>query len=487
MKKAILIATALVAGFGSSQVEAQALKGSDTLEAVTNSVLSQCPAATGVSYLGTGTGNGENAMVAGTQQIAPMSRKVKCSISSTNPSSQGKVLGYDGLSIVRSQCTFVNGDCQSYTSIPGYTFQAGTDNGAYTVACDKLRVLYFGRDHNNVTDCNSATRQALVNSWDNVFEGAVSEASCTQLRHAFRRDDASGTTDTLKGVCALPSAAVFCNGTTGQDNDPIRRPATPANYDIAAADGTLGVVLPISVPSTATNIYSPGTPSTNSCGAFAAGTTRCSSGVFRFRSYPGFGRCPGNTPRRGNLCRIPVVSAGSDPRCINSSANIPGGSATFDGRVYNNIPRNLDGTAVAGVVSPYYRMHETRGFFGNGCKQLDSTQQIGCLAAANGCAEGYAGREAELEPGARGVKLASAAGVCTDATPAAILSGTYPISRKLYLGTLKGFANVTGSEAALSACFSNEALVEGAITANGYIADPASGIQTESFSAPNCF
>jgi len=102
MKKAILIASALVAGFGASQVEAQALKGSDTLEAVTNTVLSQCPAAAGVTYLGTGSGNGENAMVAATQQISPMSRN--CELSSRIASAAPMLLTVNAHPLCPSTC-----------------------------------------------------------------------------------------------------------------------------------------------------------------------------------------------------------------------------------------------------------------------------------------------------------------------------------------------------------------------------------------------
>ena len=48
--------------------------------------------------------------------------------------------------------------------------------------------------------CNSDVRYALVNNWNNLFqEGAgcngADPDACTQLKHAFRRDDVSGTTD----------------------------------------------------------------------------------------------------------------------------------------------------------------------------------------------------------------------------------------------------------------------------------------------------
>ena len=513
MKKSTLIATALVAGFGSSQAHAQLL-GSDTLKDVTNQVLASCPGAGGLTYTGTGSGAGENAMNASpaTQSVAPMSRKVKCTISAAKPTAEGKVLGYDGIAVAASSCTGLTGsDCLAFsTGLPGYTFQAGSDNGPYSVACDALRIIYFGRDHANNTDCNSAVRHSLVDNWDAVFQGSQSTTTCTQLRHAFRRDDLSGTTDTLRASCGIPSATTFCNGTTAQDNDPIRRTVDPTKGEIAKTDstglpgtlpagqfGTLGVVLPISIASVA-DVYSPGTPSANSCAAATAGTTRCTAGVFRFQAYPGFGKCPGNTPRTGGLCRVPQVSAGGvvSASCVNSATNLPSGAAAgTDARVYNNTPRHADGTFVTGVTSPFYRLHETRGYFGgNGCKQSDDTRQVGCLAAADGCSIGYAGREVDQIASTTVLGLSNANHACVTPSDANILALTtapndaYPLSRTLYFSSLVGFANVTNAnEAGLAACMSNESLVEGAISAFNFIPDPRAGIQTESFGAPNCF
>jgi hypothetical protein len=490
MKTAALLASGLITAVSVNHVAAQVvLYGVDSVETVVNAVLGSCPGTAGITWIGGASGSAENQMVLGKQQIAPMQRKVKCSLQADNPASEGKVLGYQVASFVRSQCTYSNGDCQAFSAdeaagLPdGYVWQAGSDSGPYPLACDKLRVLYFGRDHNNVTNCSSPLRQALVDAWDEIFEGVQTE-SCTQLRHAFRASDA---TDTLKAFCALPTVTNFCNGTSyQQDNDPIRRPAPPANYDIARADGTLGVVLPISIP-TAANVYSAGTPVANTCNAGTLGSTTCSSGTFRFRSFPGFARCPGDTPRRGGLCRVPVVAATGSARCINSAGNRPAGSAMFDARVYNNNPRNDDGSVVPGATSAFYRLHETRSYFGNGCKQLDATQQIACLTAANGCSEGFIGRDGVTQPGIRGVQVASAAGVCSDPTPENVVSGAYPLVRKVYLNTLKGFSAVTGAEAALSQCFDNEAVLEPAMSAAGFVPDPAVGIQVEAFGADNCF
>src|SRR5262249_45826529 len=94
-----------------------ALKGSDTLEHVTGDVLAACPAATAAntSSLGTGSTAGENAMTAGSQTVAPMSRFLNPTqgVCDGAPSgtpgfvagaggktAEGLVIGLDGVSIV---------------------------------------------------------------------------------------------------------------------------------------------------------------------------------------------------------------------------------------------------------------------------------------------------------------------------------------------------------------------------------------------------
>ncbi|MEY4514302.1 MAG: hypothetical protein RLZZ450_6424 [Pseudomonadota bacterium] len=518
MKRLTLSATVIVAGFGASHADAQAFKGTDVLEFVTINIIANCPAATGVTYLGGGSGIAENAMAATppTQQIAPMTRKIKCALADVNPGSQGQVLGYDGVAMLTSSCSgeAAGSLCEAYSAasaLGSYVWQGGTDSGVYPIACDKLRVLYFGRDHFNTdlapgapqhatSGCNSLLRNQLVNSWGKLFDGAQSP-TCTQLNHAFRLDDVSGTTDTLRSVCGIPASFTFCNGTSTQDNDPIRRTASSASYDTARADGTLGLVLPVTVPRS-TNTYSPGAPAADSCGAGGIASqagTRCTAGVFIFGAVPGLGACPTGLPRLGGTCLIPAFRATAtstpDARCVNASSNKPAGSAPVsDGRTFNLFAHNADGSLITGFTSGYYRTHESRAVVGSGCKQTDTVQQLACLVRADQCSEGFAGREALNEPNILDVKLAPRAANgatpssdCLAPEPASIAAGTYPLSRKLYLNTLKGFANVTGEEADLVACFQDEALVEAAMSANNFIPDPAVGIQTENFSAANCF
>ena len=269
MKKASLIATALVLSSGGSQVHAQALKGSDTLEGVTSAILASCPNVSPLTYSGTGSTNGENALALNLsspsatnfQQVAPMSRPIRCTrlapggdLQSVNGTAQGYFLGMDGLSIFRSECTFTSGACEAYSNaesagLPdGYVWSGGLDaalpppavGGRYNIAADKLRVLYFGRDHNNVTNCNSPLRQALVNSWDELFEGAQSE-SCTEIERRHLIPTASGAQ-----VAALLAEDVdprpnFHEATRRFQASLLREALARESWNVAATARTLGL------------------------------------------------------------------------------------------------------------------------------------------------------------------------------------------------------------------------------------------------------
>jgi hypothetical protein len=186
---------------------------------------------------------------------------------------------------------------------------------------DVLKVIYGGVDTiANTKSCASPIRHAVVDNYSNIFQtgcstgatqttttatsGAYSGNGCrpktctgtgvtcgtvgdgpAELRHALRRDDASGTTDTFVSLLGLTKpksvndAACFnnfCNGFTGafptedlradnvvgddvgtanqdkggaydwdyQDYDPIRRRCTDSDA-VCDRRGTLGVVLAI--------------------------------------------------------------------------------------------------------------------------------------------------------------------------------------------------------------------------------------------------
>jgi hypothetical protein len=230
------------------------LKGSDTLELVTKDAINFCGLGSLINYVGGGSGTGQAAMVAGTQQIAPMSRELN-STACTATASQ-LLIGLDGISVLTSNQFF--GDSISQTpdpsddcsdsidggtslSVPGCTAADGcTTPGVYAFNDwkDVLAMVYGGQNHTSAPqliagarnpariDCASPTRQALVNNWAAVFTDSLLDpqpcraTSCLRLKHAFRRDDLSGTTDTFVTLVGLVPIAPFTTIAPGTGRDP---------------------------------------------------------------------------------------------------------------------------------------------------------------------------------------------------------------------------------------------------------------------------
>jgi hypothetical protein len=315
-----------------------------------------------------------------------------------------------------------------------------------------LRIVYAGQDEQpaaltgydpctNVSptrsaiaskNCASEIRTTLVNTWGNMFVQAdgsnCTNGSCTQLKHAFRRDDVSGTTDIFLELLALPKIgtganAPFCNGTETQDNDPIRRqcsgngfangeqvckPANPASPTTTSQG--LGLVLPVLIPQTSvTNPFV-----TAGVEPFCAPNALGGSAYGDVQMPLGTTSCPNGAALNGGTCKWPrrSAAAGGGFDCLAIAADRPAGTpSTFDGRSYNTILRNAAGviqnfrrvnTATGAVSTPpmtsaYYRIHQTRAITGStlaantGCALTNETQQLGCLAEASPCSITYSG------------------------------------------------------------------------------------------------
>ena len=344
MRTIIAISSFIAVGAVVTGAGALALKGSDTLEAVTNLVLAgdashDCGAAS-LTYAGTGSGAGESAMVAGSQQIAPMSRTLKAAVCAANPSYHMNAIALDGIAVLVSRREGTAGVVGSaLNSAPvvdptlktclGIRFTAGAP-------FDRLRAIFSGGDgttataNGSSTNCNSAFRISLVKNWQNFTSSTCGHAG-NALRHAFRRDDVSGTTDAFK---LLAGVSGFCNGATGQDNDPIRR-TCDTDEQVCSPAGDLGIVLPISVP--AANPY-----------------------------------LGGNTPPDAPADRVARWTAGEFHR-IHQSKTLA-----------------KDPTTGANVVP---------------CRRADATQQIGCLVAVSPYSTGYAGLESTTVSGVTSLKV----------------------------------------------------------------------------------
>jgi len=506
MKKILSATLALGLGLGLSVSGADAqnrsMQGSDTLYDLTNTMLGLCgidPA--NLIYVGGGSTGAGTQMGAGNQQLGPQSRFLspsECSRAAPYNRGQGIAHSLDGLAIFS--------DDTEPTTCNALRFQgdmpvAASANGNTTVECPNcidtdadgvldtyrfvewqqaIRIIFAGQhapvnldacstaaappvvgnstvgNANFSKFCDSDVRHTLVNTWANMFETGCVDGECTALKHAFRRDDISGTTDTFLTLLSLPSIgsaptlnnAPFCNGTEFDDEDPIRRPCdgngqstggenvcrrttraregsnvnpsptvavngpvTAANAPPQNGRGDLGLVLPIVTP----EILAEQWPNTNVCIAGGFG------GPFRYAPMPASllpgpqQLCPNGIARGFARCLWPVDANGNFG-CINSAQNRPAGAAGFanamDGRVYNMTPRRLDGTIPTTprkvgnsiVQRPmhnvgFYRIHSRTlqaNASGSTCRLPDSTEQIGCLVHASPCSLGFAGLGADV-------------------------------------------------------------------------------------------
>ncbi len=254
---------------------------------------------------------------------------------------------YAGQAAHISAAACSDSDPSRIPSALGGTTPANCGNGAVAAPeqCDDGNTANFDGCSSNCTweianadRCNSDLRRELVSVWGNVFQGGCADPECAELRHAFRRDDASGTTDTFLTLLGLPAATsrTFCNGFEVEDLDPIRRACdvneqacaavpyanrganpnggTPTGGAVnpAVAGGDLGLVLAITMPADTTLQYG----------------DACALGKFAysempFAANPVAQRCPDGNARSFGKCRWPL-SATNQFNCraaMNSSAH----------------------------------------------------------------------------------------------------------------------------------------------------------------------
>ncbi|MEI9941180.1 MAG: hypothetical protein WDO69_28515 [Pseudomonadota bacterium] len=275
MKKTMLVATFLAVGAGSAGVSALSnikMAGSDTLKDFTLTVITAaaCPGSVGITYVGGGSGAGENALIASsqttaTQSTAPMSRFIAGTLSGAvcqvdTSKAEGIAFAADGLAIALSKthitcdpnaASAVTGntaaDCvakpptglrNSGTLATGYVLGGSPPSATVKGWQDVLRLVFLGLPNSvgkdpatpttaatNNRDCNSAERQELVNNWGKLFETTCTTGNCTQLNHAWRRDLLSGTTDVFRELINA-KLYPFCNTRFAFDPQPTL-PATP--------------------------------------------------------------------------------------------------------------------------------------------------------------------------------------------------------------------------------------------------------------------
>ena len=317
MKTSLAIVTALLVGASATGASALVSPyfGSDTLFNVTNGVIANLGLSPSTAYVAGGSGTGQNAMLAKTQFTAPMSKMLTsgaCAFNDTtskglgSADASGIVVGMDAVDILASSTVIDTAACNGTAdnSGTGLAF-SGTTVGFSTDVGQNwkwvLALVYGGKDYSNASaavDCNSTARKNLVANWSNLFQNSGScsngNATCqglaqfsntagtgttTPLWHAFRRDEASGTSDVFSSLLGLtPSTSQtavngfgtspYCNALnwdTSSLNGGASGNCTLGNHDQFTGPG--GTVDPLSTCPI-------GATSTSQCGAAGTGNHR---------------------------------------------------------------------------------------------------------------------------------------------------------------------------------------------------------------------
>jgi hypothetical protein len=238
------------------------------------------PGQSALFYNGTGSGNGANSMKAGapggggaptggglgTQSIAPMSRNFRPAESCAaagNPNCGTQVLGQfpswqpqiPNVGGLDAATIITKNQAQRYTNFnlpllptdstkanpntTGLSCTFGSTGGGTNCYDELLQVMLSGVDGSGSTAaCADQKRVQAIADFSAAFPGVV--------RHLYRRDDNSGTTDTFKDKI---NVGRFCNGAAAgvlgsnkthpnlnnQDLDPIRRPCDNSVAGVRAA------------------------------------------------------------------------------------------------------------------------------------------------------------------------------------------------------------------------------------------------------------
>lgn len=235
-------ALALSAGDALAQGPYQ-LEGSDTLTEVVTNAVTASGANIALPYLNIGSGQGEKDLVTSDcpaagitgahfrEGIAPMSRNVQQSVVTNCPQISGAVLGLDAAVMASRNFT---GHCQDL-AIPHLSTDVGTADPNNQ---SDLSMIFYGYDPAGVASLKGTTAQCSHPNRIAALNRLTSCMGVNQISHIYRRDDNSGTQDTIREHLGVN---LWCNGKSegnlgvagsnmlNEDLDPIRRPCVGAD------------------------------------------------------------------------------------------------------------------------------------------------------------------------------------------------------------------------------------------------------------------
>ena len=469
-----------------TNVRALDLFGSNAMAPLTRNIILNCPGAAGINYLGGSAGTGLKAMSAGTQAIAPFTGSLTTPLTCTNvgtavngngaqrlnvaldgvavAANSAASAGCGGVAFSRKSFPVTDRNTTAGIQAPGWDPVAGT----YTTNgfADFIRLLFFGIHHDaaQTRDCDSDARRSLVATYTNFFQNACGGGVCAgkPIRHVWRRDDFTGTSDSFISLVGVPSvyriatslptdttaqqSNPYCNAgpvvppTPGPasnvrvvtgfgdflDNDPIR--VTVSGNGRAGAFGeqvsgdakqghlkSLGLVL---------TVFAPDTKDVPASETYPAGICGTAIKLLPSTSPTYTGLCPANNSSFTGKCFAAVISNPDGTFNANCSQSFaPAGTcpalvpAGTECRGANLWLRKPDGTLQRDTslgtsrlyTGAYYRIHNSAWeTIGTGASTIINAndEQIGSLVGkSDPCSIGFAARPA-VDPPAEATGLA---------------------------------------------------------------------------------
>jgi hypothetical protein len=239
MRVSFAVSAFLVVGAGATGVAAlpSPYQGSDAMFNLVTQAIAGAGLTPTNAYIGGGSSLGLSAMVAGTQETAPMTKMLSNSSSlctktthtgGTVANASDIVLALDAVDIFSATASGATATCNGTADDTG----TGLAYSGSSVFSDPnqnwrhvLALVYGGKDiTTGVVDCNQTARATLVANWSNLFQnGCTNGASVCgdsthlgALWHAFRQGDEAGTPDVLANLIGLtPSVSVSANNGFG--------------------------------------------------------------------------------------------------------------------------------------------------------------------------------------------------------------------------------------------------------------------------------
>jgi hypothetical protein len=302
MRKSLAIVVGLIASAGATSAGALTVPnpffGSDTLFNVTNGAIAGAGLTPTTAYVAGGSGTGQAAMAnrvaaSATQQIAPMSKMLTSgacqfgiatgAAGTDTTNATGIVIGLDAVDVLSSTTSGASAACTGSAdgTATGLAYSGSAVFGASGTATAPaqnwkyiLALVYGGKDiTTGVVDCSQTARVNLVNNWSALFQNNCTNPAANVcgdtnhnvagggpnvLWHAFRRDEASGTSDVFSSLLGLsPSTSQTANNGFGTSPycNALNWDATTANDTGTACSlgvhdqwtGPGGIVDPLSV------------------------------------------------------------------------------------------------------------------------------------------------------------------------------------------------------------------------------------------------